>query len=101
MRYALGQFISDAFCKIHPRLAQKFVTRSAHAAVSKISADALLAKALSAQTGSLPKAIREVNAIKLEGTDTLVGHIGIILLALNLTFLIIHTLTQNHLGPFQ
>ena len=68
------RFISDAFCKIHPRLAQKFVTRSAHAAVSKISADALLAKALSAQTGSLLKAIREVNAIKLGESDLLVGH---------------------------
>ena len=50
------------------------ITRSAHAAVSKISADALLAKALSARranAGSLLKAIREVNAIKLEENDIL------------------------------
>ena len=58
-------------------LAQTVVTRSAHAAVSKISADALLAKALIAQRAnarSLLKTICEVNAIKLEGNDTLVGH---------------------------
>ena len=48
-----------------------------HAAVSKISADALLAKALIAQRAnarSLLKTICEVNAIKLEGNDILVGH---------------------------
>ena len=37
----------DALCKSHPLLAQKVVTRSAHAAVSKIGADALVSKALS------------------------------------------------------
>ena len=37
---------NDAFCKTHPWLAQKVTTRSAHAAVSKVRADALLAKAL-------------------------------------------------------
>ena len=45
--------------------------------MSKISADALLAKALSARranAGSLLKAIREVNAIKLEENDILVGN---------------------------
>ena len=34
------------FCKMHPWLAQKVCTRSAHAAVSKVSADAVLKKAL-------------------------------------------------------
>ena len=38
--------LNDAFCKTNPWLAQKVTTRSAHAAVSKVSADALLAKAL-------------------------------------------------------
>ena len=52
-------------------------TRSARAAVSKISADALLAKALSvrrSQAGSLLKTIRKVNAKKLQESDILVGH---------------------------
>ncbi|KAL5515744.1 hypothetical protein EMCRGX_G000953 [Ephydatia muelleri] len=56
---------------------QKVVTRSARAAVSKISADALLAKALSvrrSQAGSLLKTIRKVNAKKLQESDILVGH---------------------------
>ena len=39
--------VNDAFCKSHPLLAQKVVTRSACAAVSKIGADALFSKALS------------------------------------------------------
>ena len=39
--------VNDAFCKSHPLLAQKVVTRSARAAVSKIGADALVSKALS------------------------------------------------------
>ena len=75
---------NDAFCKSHPLLAQKVVTRSARAAVSKIGADALVSKALSvrrAKAGSLLKTIREVNALKLEENDILIGH-GIILLAL-------------------
>ena len=58
-------------------LAQKVATRSARAAVSKISADALLAKALSvrrSQAGSLLKTIRKVNAKKLQESDILVGH---------------------------
>ena len=95
--------VNDAFCKSHPLLAQKVVTRSAPAAVIKIGADALVSKALSvrrAKAGSLLKTIREVSALKLEENDILVGQ-GIILLALNLTFLLICTLTQNNLGPFQ
>ena len=54
--------VNDAFCKSHPLLAQKVVTRSAHAAGSKIGADALVSKALSvrrAKAGSLLKTIRE------------------------------------------
>ena len=52
--------VNNAFCNSHPLLAQKVVTRSARAAVSKISADALLAKAISvrrSQAGSLLKTI--------------------------------------------
>eukprot|EP00731_Ephydatia_muelleri_P010080 Em0005g666a len=69
--------VNDAFCKSHPLLAQKVVTRSARAAVSKIGADALVSKALSvrrAKAGSLLKTIRVVNALKLEENDILVGH---------------------------
>eukprot|EP00731_Ephydatia_muelleri_P002460 Em0001g2460a len=69
--------VNNAFCNSHPLLAQKVVTRSARAVVSKISADALLAKALSvrrSQAGSLLKAIRKVNAKKLQESDILVGH---------------------------
>ena len=38
--------LNDAFCKTHPWLTQKVCTRSVHAAVSKVSADAVLKKAL-------------------------------------------------------
>ena len=68
--------VNDAFCKSHPLLAQKVVTRSACAAVSKIGADALVSKALSvrrAKAGSLLNTIREVNALNLEENDILVG----------------------------
>ena len=60
--------VNDAFCKSHPLLAQKVVTRSARAAVSKICADALVSKALSvrrAKAGSLLKTIREVSTLKM------------------------------------
>ncbi|KAL5506285.1 hypothetical protein EMCRGX_G007898 [Ephydatia muelleri] len=60
-----------------PPKAQKVVIRSACAAVSKISADALLAKALSvrrSQAGSLLKTLRKVNAKKLQESDILVRH---------------------------
>ena len=55
----------DELCKTHPWLAQKVTTRSAHAAVSKVSADALLAKALNirrAKAGGLLKDVRAINA---------------------------------------
>ncbi|KAL5514918.1 hypothetical protein EMCRGX_G000002 [Ephydatia muelleri] len=78
LRYSeLLSEVNNAFCNSHPLLAQKVVTRSARAAVSKISADALLAKALSvrrSQAGSLLKTIRKVNAKKLQESDILVGH---------------------------
>ena len=70
---------------------------------SHVSADALVSKALSvrrAKAGSLLKTIREVSALKFEENDVVVRQ-GIVLLALNLTFLLIRTLTQNDLGPFQ
>eukprot|EP00731_Ephydatia_muelleri_P024872 Em0016g1143a len=69
--------VNDAFCKSHPLLAQKVVTRSACAAVSKIGADALVSKALSvrrAKAGSLLNTIQEVNALKLEENDILVRY---------------------------
>ena len=66
--------VNDAFCKSHPLLAQKVVTRSACAAVCKIGADALVSKALSAKAGSLLNTIQEVNALKLEENDILVRH---------------------------
>ena len=66
--------VNDAFCKSHPLLAQKVVTRSACA---KIGADTLVSKALSvrkAKAGSLLNTIQEVNALKLEENDILVRH---------------------------
>ena len=69
--------VNDAFCKSHPLLAQKVVTRSACAAVSKIGADTLVSKALSvrrAKAGSLLNTIQKVNALKLEENDILVRH---------------------------
>ena len=69
--------VNDAICKSHPLLAQKVVTRSACAAVSTIGADALVSKALSvrrAKAGSLLNTIQEVNALKLEENDILVGY---------------------------
>ena len=61
--------LNDAFCKTNPWLAQKVTTRSAHAAVSKVSADALLAKALNirrAKSGGLLKDVGAINAIKYQ-----------------------------------
>ena len=69
--------VNDAFYKSHPLLAQKVVSRSAHAAVSKIGAEALVSKARSvrrAKAGLLQKTIREINAMKLGENDILVGH---------------------------
>eukprot|EP00731_Ephydatia_muelleri_P006508 Em0003g756a len=60
-----------------PPKAQKVVTRSACAAVSKIGADTLVSKALSvrrAKAGSLLNTIQEVNALKLEENDILVRY---------------------------
>ena len=69
--------VNDAFCKSHPLLAQKVVTRFARAAVSNIGAEALVSKALSvrrAKAGSLLKTIREINRMKIGENDILVGH---------------------------
>ena len=69
--------VNNAFCNSHPLLAQKVVTRSACAAVSKIGADTLVSKALSvrrAKAVSLLNTIQEVNALKLEENDILVRH---------------------------
>ena len=76
-----SEFLIDAFCKSHPLLAQKVVTRSARAVISKTGAEALVSKPLSvrrARAGSLLKTIREINAMKLvhfakRGKNTLCG----------------------------
>ena len=47
--------LNDAFCQTHPWLAQKFTTRSAHAAVNKVSADAKALNIRRAKAGGLLK----------------------------------------------
>ena len=68
--------LNDAFCKTHPWLAQKMCTRSAHAAVSKVCADAVLKKVLNVRrkkAGEFLKDVRAINAIKLEDSHLLEG----------------------------
>ena len=68
--------LNDAFCKTHPWLAQKVCTRSAHAAVSEVSAGALLNKALNMRrkmAGEFLHDVRAINAIKLADSDILGG----------------------------
>ncbi|KAL5505209.1 hypothetical protein EMCRGX_G006609 [Ephydatia muelleri] len=68
--------LNDAFCKMHPWLAQKVCTRSAHAAVSKVCADAVLKKVLNVRrkkAGEFLKDVRAINAIKLEDSHLLEG----------------------------
>ena len=68
--------LNDAFCKTHPWLAQKVCTRSAHAAVSKVCADAVLKKVLNVRrkkAGEFLKDVRAINAIKLEDSHLLEG----------------------------
>ena len=68
--------LNDAFCKTHPWLAQKVCTRSAHAAVSEVSAGALLNKALNMRrkiAGEFLHDVRAINAIKLADSDILDG----------------------------
>ena len=68
--------LNDAFCKTHPWLAQKVCTRSAHAAVSKVCADAVLKKVLNVRrkkAGEFLKDVRSINAIKLEDSHLLEG----------------------------
>ena len=65
--------LNDAFCKMHPWLAQKVCTRSAHAAFSKVCADAVLKKVLNVRrkkAGEFLKDVRAINAIKLEDIVT-------------------------------
>ena len=68
--------LNDAFCQTHPWLAQKVCTRSAHAAVSKVSADAVLKMALNVhrkKAGEFLKDVCAINAIKLEDSHLLEG----------------------------
>ena len=60
----------------HPWLAQKVCTRFAHAAVSKVCADAVLKKVLNVRrkkAGEFLKDVRAINAIKLEDSHLLEG----------------------------
>ena len=57
--------LNDAFCQTYPWLAQKVTTRSAHVAVSKVSADAKALKIRRTKAGGLLKYVRAINAIKL------------------------------------
>ena len=68
--------LNDAFCKTPPWLAQKVCTGSAHAAVSKVCADAVLKKVLNVRrkkAGEFLKDVRAINAIKLEDSHLLEG----------------------------
>ena len=56
--------LNDAFCQTHPWLAQKVTTRSAHAAVSKVSADAKALNIRRTKAGELLKDVRAINARK-------------------------------------
>ena len=64
---------NDAFCQTHPWLAQKVTTRSAHAAVSKVSADAKALNIRRTKAGELLKDVCAINAIKLSENDILAG----------------------------
>ena len=63
--------LNDAFCQTHPWLAQKVTTRSAHAAVSKVTADAKALNIRRTKAGGLLKDVRAINAIKLSENDIL------------------------------
>ena len=65
--------LNDAFCQTHPWLAQKLTTRSAHAAVSKVRADAKALNIRRTKAGGLLKDVRAINAIKLSENDILAG----------------------------
>ena len=55
--------LNDAFCKTHPWLAQKVCTGSAHAAVSKVSADAVLKEVLNVRRKKAGEFLKDVRAI--------------------------------------
>ena len=68
--------LNDAFSKTHPWLAQKALTRAGHLAVSTISGNPLLTKTLQLRrqhAGSILKAVRDINALKLTCSDLLHG----------------------------
>ena len=65
--------LNDAFCQTHPWLAQKVTTRSAHAAVSKVSADAKALNIRRTKAGGLLKDVRAINAMKLSENNILAG----------------------------
>ena len=54
--------LNDAFCKTHPWLAQKVCTRSAHAAVSKVCADAVLKKVLNVRRKKAGEFLKDVRS---------------------------------------
>ena len=63
--------VNNAFCNSHPLLAQKVVTRSARAAVSKISADALLAKAISVRRSQAGSVTQKLIRVKIDPAGSL------------------------------
>ena len=65
--------LNDAFYQTHPWLAQKVTTRSAHAAVSKVSADAKALNIRRTKAGGLLKDVCAINAIKFSENDILAG----------------------------
>ena len=101
MKYK-GDELNDAFCQIHPWLAQKVTTRSAHAAVSKVSADAKALNIRRTKAGGFLKDVRAINAIKLSENDILAGvrhHSAAS--AQNPISMIPLTITQNSMGLYQ
>ncbi|KAL5500020.1 hypothetical protein EMCRGX_G011511 [Ephydatia muelleri] len=80
-------------------LAQKVCTRSAHAAVSKVSADAVLQKVLNVRrkkAGEFLKDVPAINAIKLEDSHLLEG-LGAIPVDLNGRCVVAEEIGDRHL----
>ena len=76
--HARGPLELTAFNQVKLYLAQKVSTRSAHAAVSKVCADAVLKKVLNVRrkkAGEFLKDVRAINAIKLEDSVAYMKHI--------------------------
>ena len=92
--------LNDAFCQTHPWLAQKVCTKSAHAAVSKVSADAVLKMALNVcrkKAGEFLKDVRAINAIKLEEPSRR----GKVPYCWFRAFILLLTTTQGSMVPYQ